>query len=407
MVVMGVPAKRPGVGAKSWGRLVVMQGESSPHKDMAILNLGWCIGFGAAGLPMGIFTHCMKIFGMLDCLPGIVGVGTVVAGMTRCLELPRGGGVTKEPRGWALWYLLLLSLPDSWTSSSTMAGPWGGVIMTQGDGGSSERTSSSINVIKGLMHLLGSLTQSTNWHGSPGCRGLATLAKCYRAFAYARVFSGCFNQKSRMLNLGSSGGRKLLCSIQWGWAMPCNCCAPPWHNSTPWAYGSMPLSSLQTLRYLLSGEQPLALATRSESPPYEHTNWPMHGGHGRAVQASLTDWAPPHHHQMTLSQTGIITCVGLRLVGLQGHLWQIGTNLLFHLNCQLMKNSHPLPWDVSDPPFLWSHLSCWMERGSDHLPPGKTSWPSWGSFLGFSPNLYLWRWLTTWVALCWGSPSAS
>ena len=54
--------------------------------------------------------------------------------------------------------------------------------MTQGDGGSSERTFSSVNVVKGLMHLLSSLTHSANWCGLPSCGGLATLAQCCRAF---------------------------------------------------------------------------------------------------------------------------------------------------------------------------------------------------------------------------------
>ena len=51
MAVMVVPTKRSGVGAKSQGRLMVMQGELSPLKDLAIsLSLGGHIGFGAMGL---------------------------------------------------------------------------------------------------------------------------------------------------------------------------------------------------------------------------------------------------------------------------------------------------------------------------------------------------------------------
>ena len=265
MAVMVVPTKRPGVDV-NWGRSIVMWGELSPHKDLAIsTNLGGCIGFGAAGLPRGIFIHCMKIFGVLDCLPGVMGVGAVVTGTWGNYSIP-GEGVKKKPWGWALWHLLLLSLLDSRASSSATAGHQEGVIMTQGDGGSSERTFSSVNVVKGLMHLLSSLTHSANWCGFPSCGGLATLAQCCRAFAYAKVFSGCCNQNFVCKTLGSvvADGCYILCSV--GWAGLCNCCTPQWHNSTPWTCGKMPLSSSQTLRCLLSGEQLLALATRSESP---------------------------------------------------------------------------------------------------------------------------------------------
>ena len=98
IVAMAVPAERPGEVVSTSGTSIVMWAVLSPCKDLAVLvNQGSHVCFHAAGLPRGVFTHCMKIFGMLDCLLGVVGVETIVAGMTRCLEHPRGGGDTKEP----------------------------------------------------------------------------------------------------------------------------------------------------------------------------------------------------------------------------------------------------------------------------------------------------------------------
>ena len=195
IAAMAVHAERPDEVVSTSGRSIVMRGVSSSHEDMAILaNLGGCICFHAGGLPQGVFTCCIKIFGAPVCWPGIVGVEAVtVAGMMRHLEHPRKGMVEMEPQGWALWYLLLHSLVDSGPSSSATSEHWEGVTITQGDGGSLERTSSSMKLVNGPMHLLNSLTHSANWHGSPSGRGLAILAQCCRAFAEARVLLGCFN----------------------------------------------------------------------------------------------------------------------------------------------------------------------------------------------------------------------
>ena len=106
-----------------------MQGVSSSHKDLA--NLASCISFHAAGLPGGVFTCCMKIFGAPVYWLGIVGVEAVaVAGTIRCLEQPRKGMVETEPKGWVLWHLLLCSLMDSRASSSTASEHWEGVTIT-------------------------------------------------------------------------------------------------------------------------------------------------------------------------------------------------------------------------------------------------------------------------------------
>ena len=139
-----------------------MWGVLSHCKDFAIsVNLGCHICFHAAGLPGGVFTHCLKIFGTLVLWLGAVHIKVVIAeGMTRGLEHPRKVGVRKESQEWALWHLLLLSLLDSRDSSSAIVGHQEGVTMTQGDEWSFKRTCSSLNMVNSLMHLLSSLTHS-------------------------------------------------------------------------------------------------------------------------------------------------------------------------------------------------------------------------------------------------------
>ena len=99
MVAMAVPAERPGEVASTGGRSIVMWGVLSPHKNLAILvNPGSHVCFHVAGLPGGVFNHCMKIFGASVHWLGIVGVeAATVARMMRCLECPRKGMVEMEP----------------------------------------------------------------------------------------------------------------------------------------------------------------------------------------------------------------------------------------------------------------------------------------------------------------------
>ena len=93
-VAMAVPAERPGEVASTGGRLIVMWGVSSPHKDFAIsLNLGSHICFHAAGLPRGISTCCLKIFGTLVLWLGAVCIEVVVTeGMMRGFRVSQEGG---------------------------------------------------------------------------------------------------------------------------------------------------------------------------------------------------------------------------------------------------------------------------------------------------------------------------
>ena len=64
IVAMAIPSKRPGGVISSGERLIVMCGESSPCKDWAILaKLGSGICLCVMGLPGGVLTHWVKIFG--------------------------------------------------------------------------------------------------------------------------------------------------------------------------------------------------------------------------------------------------------------------------------------------------------------------------------------------------------
>ena len=90
----------------------------------------------------------------------------------------------------------------------------------------------------------------------------------------------------------------------------------------------------------------------------------MPGGHGREVWASQTDWANLHYCQVTLSPTGILVCVGPGLVGLQGPLWQVGTNLLFHLNYQIVKTVIPFHRLCQIHHFCGLIQVTWWRRGS-------------------------------------------
>ena len=73
-------------------------------KDLAIsMNLGGGVQFHFPGLLRGVGTHHEKISGIPVCLLELVGVEMVtvdvIRGMTRGLEHPRKGVVTKEPWG--------------------------------------------------------------------------------------------------------------------------------------------------------------------------------------------------------------------------------------------------------------------------------------------------------------------
>ena len=97
MVAMADPTERPGEVASISERLIVLC-VLSPHKDLAIsTNLGGHIGFGLTGLLRGVDTHCVKIFGMPVCLPGVGGTEAVVTEMTRCLLHPRRVGLEMNP----------------------------------------------------------------------------------------------------------------------------------------------------------------------------------------------------------------------------------------------------------------------------------------------------------------------
>ena len=63
-----------------------------------------------------------------------------------------------------------------------------GVTCTQFEGSTRSNTLASVKVVNSSIHSLNSLMHSASWHGSPDCVGLASLAQCCRALAYAKVF---------------------------------------------------------------------------------------------------------------------------------------------------------------------------------------------------------------------------
>ena len=65
IVAMVVPAKRPGEIVGPGGTLIVMLGESPPHKDLAIsAKPGGGICFCVMGLPSGVFTNWLGTVGV-------------------------------------------------------------------------------------------------------------------------------------------------------------------------------------------------------------------------------------------------------------------------------------------------------------------------------------------------------
>ena len=106
IVAMAVPTKRPGGVVSSGGRSIVMHGELSPHRDLAIsAKLGDGICLCVMGLPSGVFIHWVKIFSAPVTWPETVGVLTVEGTVSLEYPLPLVG---PTPLVLALQFLLLL-----------------------------------------------------------------------------------------------------------------------------------------------------------------------------------------------------------------------------------------------------------------------------------------------------------
>ena len=81
-------AKRPG-DADPWGRLTVICGGTSPLKDLAISKKpGSGIHFCVMGLPGGVFTHWVKIFGASDSWHRAVSLLAIVGLMSFECPMP-------------------------------------------------------------------------------------------------------------------------------------------------------------------------------------------------------------------------------------------------------------------------------------------------------------------------------
>ena len=101
-----VPANRPCVMVSSCGMSMVMCGESSPHRDLAIsAKPGGGICFCVMGPHGGVFTHWLEIVKVpvlqLETVQ-VLAIGVMVVSF----EHPILWVTVKEPKLWALLHLL-------------------------------------------------------------------------------------------------------------------------------------------------------------------------------------------------------------------------------------------------------------------------------------------------------------
>ena len=198
---MVVPSKRPGGVVIPGGRSMVMPRESSPHKDLTILaKSGSGIHLGVTGLPSGVFTHWVKIFGAPVLL-----LETVAIEGTMSFECPMPL-VGPMPLVLPLWFLLLL---HSWGGKgSIISMDLKEVTHTQFECSTESNTWASVKVVNGSIHSLNSWTHSANWCDSSDGVGLARSAQCCRTLAYGR-FLGVVSNDSPVswTSYPSLGGR--------------------------------------------------------------------------------------------------------------------------------------------------------------------------------------------------------
>ena len=184
-----VISANPGRGVCG-GALVFSSGVSTLGLNMVIpANPGGCFCLCIPGLPSGVFTHWVKIFGApvfwLEP-PGVFAVEGMVS--FEC-PMPMAGPM---PLILIPWFLPLL---HSWGGKGPMASlDMEGVMHTRFEGSTGLNTWALVKVVNGSIHPLNSWMSSVSWHDLPGRVGLARSAHCWRALAYAKVFWGCFNQ---------------------------------------------------------------------------------------------------------------------------------------------------------------------------------------------------------------------
>ena len=167
--------------ACSWGAFMVMQGESSLHKDLAIsANLGGSISLCVVGLPGSVFTHWVKIFSA----PVLSLETCTIEGMVSFEgPMPLVGSMP------LVLVMQFLPLQHSQGGEGSMVSTdLEGVTHTQFKGSTGSNTWALVKAINGSIHSLNSLTHSNSWHGSssrvvwldwPNVVGLWCMPKCF------------------------------------------------------------------------------------------------------------------------------------------------------------------------------------------------------------------------------------
>ena len=141
----------------------------------------WLCGicFWVMGLPGGVFTHWVKIFGA-----PVISLQTFAIEGTVSLKCPMPL-VGPMPLALVLQFLPLLHSPGS--DGSMVSMDLEGVIHNKCEGSTGSNTLASVKVLNGSIHSLNSLMHSASWHDLPVRVGLARLAQCCRALAYASL----------------------------------------------------------------------------------------------------------------------------------------------------------------------------------------------------------------------------
>ena len=176
-----VISMNPGAGTHG-GALVLSSGVSTLGLNVASLaNLGSGICLHVLGLPSGVFTHWVKIFGTPVFWLKPAGVFAVEGMVSFKHPMPLVGPMVLVLVPWFLPLLCFQRGKDSWVSLD-----WEGVICTQFEGSTGLNTWASVKVVNDSIHPLNSLMHSASWHISSSRVGLARSAQYWRALAYAK-----------------------------------------------------------------------------------------------------------------------------------------------------------------------------------------------------------------------------
>ena len=164
------------------------------------------------GLPGGVFTHWVKIFGTLVSWLEPPGVFAVEGTISFECPMPMVG-----PMPLILVPQSLLLLCSQGGEDSRVSMDFEGVTHTQFKGFISSNTWSSVKVVNGSIHSFNSLMYSASWCDSPNGVGLAKSAHMPRSSVVASGNSPVSQTLNPPLGGRHHGPDKV------GWMAPCNC----------------------------------------------------------------------------------------------------------------------------------------------------------------------------------------